>query len=80
MNKFQSLIQEEKEALKVFLILFYFIFLLYDIIYYFIYPAIDINEAQIGWPEGGLGIGVYIFIGSLLPISIYLQKGIILIL
>ncbi|MDM5153191.1 ATP-binding protein [Bacillus sp. DX1.1] len=54
--------------------LFYFIFLLYDIIYYFIYPAMNINEAQVGWPEGGLGIGVYIFVGSLLPISIYLQK------
>lgn len=34
----------------------------------------NINEAQVGWPEGGLGIGVYIFVGSLLPISIYLQK------
>lgn len=74
MNKFKSLIQEEKEALKVFLLLFYIIFFLYDIIYYFVYPAMNISEAKIGWPEGGLGIGIYIFLILLFPISIYFQK------
>ncbi|HDR7793247.1 TPA: two-component sensor histidine kinase [Bacillus luti] len=74
MNKFKSLIYEEREALKVFLLLFYIIFFLYDVIYYFVYPAMNINEARIGWPEGGMGIGVYILVISLFPISIYLQK------
>ncbi|KMN42632.1 ATP-binding protein [Bacillus sp. LK2] len=74
MNKFKSLVYEEREALKVFLLLFYIIFFLYDVIYYFVYPAMDINEATIGWPEGGMGIGVYIVVISLFPISIYLQK------
>jgi len=74
MNKYKSLIYEEREALKVFILLFYIIFFLYDIIYYFVYPAMDINEARIGWPEGGMGIGVYILVISLFPISIYLQK------
>ncbi|PFK40895.1 two-component sensor histidine kinase [Bacillus cereus] len=74
MSKFQSLMQEEKEALKVFLVLFYIIFFVYDIIYYYIYPAININEAQVGWPEGGLGFWVYIFVSLLFPISMYLQK------
>ncbi|MDH4422781.1 ATP-binding protein [Bacillus cereus] len=74
MNKFKSLIYEEREALKVFLLLFYIIFFLYDVIYYFVYPAMNINEARIGWPEGGMGIGVYILVVSLFPISIYLQK------
>ncbi|MFD4853667.1 ATP-binding protein [Bacillus mycoides] len=50
------------------------ILFLYDVIYYFIYPAININEARVGWPEGGMGIGVYILVISLFPISIYLQK------
>ncbi|WP_226607554.1 ATP-binding protein [Bacillus cereus] len=74
MNKLKSLIYEEREALKVFLLLFYIIFFLYDVIYYFVYPAMDINGARIGWPEGGMGIGVYILVISLFPISVYLQK------
>ncbi|PES83333.1 two-component sensor histidine kinase [Bacillus cereus] len=74
MNKYRSLIYEEREALKVFILLFYIIFFSYDIIYYFAYPAMNINEARIGWPEGGMGIGVYILVISLFPISIYLQK------
>ncbi|MDR2996025.1 ATP-binding protein [Bacillus cereus] len=74
MNKFKSLIYEEREALKVFLLLFYIIFFLYDVIYYFVYPAMDINGARVGWPEGGMGIGVYILVISLFPISVYLQK------
>ncbi|WP_233152545.1 ATP-binding protein, partial [Bacillus mycoides] len=47
---------------------------LYDVIYCFVYPAMNINEARVGWPEGGMGIGVYILVISLFPISIYLQK------
>ncbi|MEK5249473.1 ATP-binding protein [Bacillus sp. FSL R9-9530] len=74
MNKYKSLIYEEREALKVFILLFYIIFFLYDVIYYFVYPAMNINEARVGWPEGGMGIGVYILVISLFTISIYLQK------
>ncbi|WP_088293263.1 ATP-binding protein [Bacillus mycoides] len=74
MNKYKSLIYEEREALKLFILLFYIIFFLYDVIYYFVYPTMNINEARIGWPEGGMGIGVYILVISLFPISIYLQK------
>ncbi|PGO23225.1 two-component sensor histidine kinase [Bacillus cereus] len=74
MNKYKSLIYEEREALKVFILLFYIIFFSYDVICYFVYPAMNINEARIGWPEGGMGIGVYILVISLFPISIYLQK------
>ncbi|HHT7236337.1 MULTISPECIES: ATP-binding protein [Bacillus] len=74
MNKYKSLIYEEREALKVFILLFYIIFFLYDVIYYFVYPAMNINEARIGWPEGGMGIGVHILVISLFPISIYLRK------
>ncbi|HDR7633250.1 MULTISPECIES: ATP-binding protein [Bacillus] len=74
MNKYKSLIYEEREVLKVFILLFYIILFLYGVIYYFIYPAMNINEARVGWPEGGMGIGVYILVISLFPISIYLQK------
>ncbi|OTW70222.1 two-component sensor histidine kinase [Bacillus thuringiensis serovar roskildiensis] len=74
MNKFKSLIYEEREALKVFVLLFYIIFFLYDVIHLFVYPVMNINEARIGWPEGGMGIGVYILVIALFPISIYFQK------
>ncbi|MFB6736682.1 ATP-binding protein, partial [Bacillus toyonensis] len=55
-------------------LLFYIIFFSYDAIYYFVYPAININGTTVGWPEGSLGIGVYIFVIVLFPISMYLQK------
>ncbi|WP_144492422.1 MULTISPECIES: ATP-binding protein [Bacillus cereus group] len=74
MNKYKSLIYEERKALKVFILLFYIIFFLYDAIYYFVYPAMNINGTTVGWPKGSLGIGVYIFVISLFPISIYLLK------
>lgn len=74
MNKYKSLIYEERKALKVFILLFYIIFFSYNAIYYFVYPAININGTTVGWPEGSLGIGVYIFVIVLFPISMYLQK------
>ncbi|WP_242214421.1 ATP-binding protein [Bacillus cereus group sp. BfR-BA-01383] len=74
MNKYKSLIYEERKALKVFILLFYIIFFLYDAIYYFAYPAMNINGTTVGWPKGSLGIGIYIFVISLFPISIYLLK------
>ncbi|PFN10838.1 two-component sensor histidine kinase, partial [Bacillus thuringiensis] len=74
MNKYKSLIYEERRALKVFILLFYIIFFLYDAIYYFVYPAMNISGTAVGWPEGSLGIGVPIFVIALFPISIYLQK------
>lgn len=60
MNKYKSLIYEERKALKVFILLFYIIFFSYDAIYYFVYPAMNINGTTVGWPEGSLGIGVYL--------------------
>ncbi|HFK1721416.1 two-component sensor histidine kinase [Bacillus thuringiensis] len=74
MNKYKSLIYEERRALKVFILLFYIIFFLYDAIYYFVYPAMNISGTAVGWPEGSLGIGVPIFVIAIFPISIYLQK------
>ncbi|WP_440604264.1 ATP-binding protein [Bacillus sp. GB_SG_008] len=74
MDKADMLIQEEIKALKLFLSLFYIIFFSYDIIYYFIYPAMKIDDRPIGFPEGGLGFGVHIFMFLLLPIGIYLIK------
>ncbi|MGG0237949.1 ATP-binding protein [Bacillus rhizoplanae] len=74
MDKAHMLIQEEIKALKLFLSLFYIIFFSYDIIYYFIYPAMKIDNRPIGFPEGGLGFGMHIFMFLLLPIGIYLIK------
>ena len=74
MDKAHMLIQEEIKALKLFLSLFYIIFFSYDIIYYFVYPAMNIDDRSIGFPKGGLGFGMHIFMFLLLPIGIYLVK------
>ncbi|MFD0767835.1 ATP-binding protein [Bacillus sp. CGMCC 1.60114] len=74
MDKAHMLIKEEIKALKLFLSLFYIIFFSYDIIYYFVYPAMKIDNRSIGFPKGGLGFGMHIFMFLLLPIGIYLIK------
>ncbi|MFS0637977.1 ATP-binding protein [Mesobacillus foraminis] len=63
---------EEIKATKLYLYLFYFMYLGYDFIYYYVLPLF--NERQIGVPEGGLGFYPYIFLVLLLPVAYYLTK------
>lgn len=71
MNKYKSLIYEERRVLKVFILLFYIIFFLYDVIYYFVYFVMNISGIVVGWLEGSFGIGVFIFVIVLFFIFIY---------
>jgi len=65
------LLHEEKKALRLYLILFYSILVLYDFFYYFIYPLF-FNE-KIGLPTD-FAYGAYILIIVLIPVSFYLMK------
>lgn len=73
MNKAHMLVQEEIKALKLFLILFYAIFFMNDIVYYsFIVPEPDLEEFV--FPEEGLGIWFYVWMILVAFICIYLMK------
>lgn len=69
------LIFEEKKAIKLFLWLFYFFFILYEFILYVLLPTLT-DYGQKSFPGNGLGWWLYILTFSLLPISVYyLKKG-----
>jgi len=68
-----TLIHEEQRSVVLFLWLFYLTSVLFDIVYYYIIPSfVDVTP---GFPEGGLGYWIYLFLFLLLPISIYLIKN-----
>ena len=69
----QNMINEEIKAVNMFLILFYTVFILYDLYYYFLYPKC-IDGGIVGLPEGGLGYWLYIIVIGFLPIGIYLKR------
>jgi signal transduction histidine kinase len=73
-NKLNKFVIEEIKASKLFLWLFYIIFLTYDLFYYFGMPMVNDNYES-GFPEGGLGYWLHIIVLGLLPIAIYLLKG-----
>jgi signal transduction histidine kinase len=70
--KNSKLILEEKKAVKLFIWLFYIIFLSYDIAFYFIL-AKPLGKKP-GIPVGGLGYWFYVIIIFMLPVSIYFLK------
>jgi len=63
---------EEIKAIKLFSILFYFVFIAYDFIYYYLFPYI--NHVEIGLPDKGLGYVMYAVLLLLIPIVIFLIK------
>jgi signal transduction histidine kinase len=68
-----KLIIEEIKATKLYLWLFYFIFLSYDLIIYIIIPLFTGREAEL--VKLGLGYWLYFIVIGLLPISIYFIKS-----
>lgn len=69
-----KLVTEEIKATKLFLWLFYIIFLSYDIFYYFILPQIN-KGREVGLPKEGLGYWLHLIVLGLIPVAIYLLKG-----
>jgi signal transduction histidine kinase len=70
--KMNKLVIEEIKATKLFLWLFYIIFLAFDGFYYFVIPALQGRE--MGFPKESLGIWVHIIVLGFLPLLIYLLK------
>src|SRR5690625_2314059 len=70
-----TLIDQEHQAAKLFLFLFYLIALAYDFLYFYVLPSyVWTVNTDIGLPEGGLGYWIYIVILPLLPLAIYLFR------
>jgi signal transduction histidine kinase len=72
-NGINKLISEEIKATKLFLWLFYIIFITYDLFYYFGLPMVNDNY-ELGFPKEGLGYWVHIIVIGLLPVAIYILK------
>lgn len=68
----ENIVSEEIKSSKLFLLMYYVIFLGYDLFYFFIYPKL--NNKPMGLPEGSLGYWFYIIMLGLLSISIYFLK------
>src|SRR5690606_12532190 len=66
------LLHEEKKALRLYLILFYTVLVLYDLFYYYIYP-IFAPHAKFGLVSA-LGFWLHLIMGGLLPVLYYLNK------
>jgi signal transduction histidine kinase len=67
---YPKLIFEERKAIKLFLWLFYIMFISFDVFWYWILPNLS-SQFEIGNPKEGLGYWLFILIGCLLPICIY---------
>jgi signal transduction histidine kinase len=72
-NRLNKLVTEEIKATKLFLWLFYIIFISYDVFYYYILPMVH-DRYEIGLPKEGLGFWLHLFVIGLLPFANYLLK------
>lgn len=72
-NKHQwILVDQEQKANNLYVTLFYVILVLYDTLYYFLYPTF-ISKSEVGLPTI-LGYWVYLAVFLLLPITYFLKK------
>jgi signal transduction histidine kinase len=75
LNPSTKLILEEKKAIKLFLWLFYSMYMIFDLYYYFVYPYLQ-HKKEFGFPNEGLGMWIYVLIFGLLFPGIYnIKKG-----
>jgi signal transduction histidine kinase len=68
----EKLLIEETKAVKLFIWLFYIIFFTYEIFFNYIQPMS--MGKQVGLPEEGLGVWLYILLLGMLPLGIHLVK------
>jgi signal transduction histidine kinase len=75
LNPSTKLILEEKKAIKLFLWMFYTMYMIFDLYYYFVYPYL-LHKKEFGFPNEGLGIWIYVLIfGLLIPGIHNIKKG-----
>lgn len=72
MEKDWVLKKEEEKALKVFLLMFYSVYFIYDGYYYFFY--FNMIGEPTGLPEAGMEYWTYVYFILLLPLAVLLQK------
>jgi signal transduction histidine kinase len=63
---------EEIKAVKLFTLLFYFVFIGYDFVYYYLFPYL--KHEPMGLPDKGLGYYMYGALFLLLPLVLFLIK------
>ena len=68
----EMLRNEEIKAMKLFIPLFYSIYIIYDLVYYYVIPYF--YQEEMGRPSNGLGIFIYVFLLMVFPISVFLIK------
>lgn len=71
-TKKEVLKNEEVKAMKLFIPLFYVIYIGYDQVYYYVIPLL--YEEPTGLPDHGLGFLMYIFLFLVFPVSVFLMK------
>jgi signal transduction histidine kinase len=70
------LILEEKKAIILFLGLFYTFYIIYEFIYFYLFPNPSGGSVIANKPNEGLGLWVYLIIFGLIPISVFfIKKG-----
>ncbi|MCH1624267.1 ATP-binding protein [Ferdinandcohnia quinoae] len=74
-NKFTNLLyNEEKQALKIYLFSFYVTLVLYDLLFYYIYPKFITSTEPGKYYSIDISLIIYITFFGLLPLSLYLIK------
>jgi signal transduction histidine kinase len=66
--------EQEWASTKIMMMLFYFVVIVYDFLYYFIFPLNLLKDRTVGLPEHGIYGILYPVITLLFPLSIYLYK------
>jgi hypothetical protein len=69
-----TLIRQEQRAVKLFVVLFYVIYFLYDIAFYFLLPAFERAKAEIGYPMPAVSLAVHAILLGLIPAAVYSYK------
>jgi hypothetical protein len=68
-----TVLDQEQRAVKLFLILYYLLQVIFDYLYYYVFP--NFTDDAISFNEGGLGYGLYGIELALLPLAIYWIRG-----
>lgn len=69
----EALIRQERRAAALFVVLFYIIYFVYDLVFYFILPWIN-QSGEVGYPDPAVTFLSYFCMLILIPITLLLMK------